>query len=181
MDLEAARLKKLEENMARGGWHFEPGQSVAGVVRFWLYSINPVSGVRIAAQLTADMYRDMCSGGGVFRQLKEWGLPPNELLKQAIDEFKVDNTPCDRQPFMSALANFAICTQTWAQLDPLSEVDGIHMIITDWISKTGTFWLRPIAMYSDQPLTQEEIADCVAEQLKMQMAKLPDQMPVGFN
>jgi len=181
MDLEAARLKRLEENMTKGGWVFEPGQSVAGLVRFWLYSINPISGVRVAAQLTADMYRDMRTGSGVFRQMEESRFAPNELLKQAIDEWSANDNPSDRQPFMTALANFAIRTQTWAQLDPLSEAEGIHMIITDWRSKDGTFWLRPIAMYSDAPLTQEEIAVCVAQQLKMQKAKSPHQMPVGFD
>jgi hypothetical protein len=180
MGLEAARLKKLEENMASSGWEFEPGQSPSGLVRFWLYSINPVSGVRVAAQLTAEMYREMQSNSGVFRQLKERSTPANEMLKEAIDEFKVDDSHNDKQPFLYVLANFATCTQTWAQLEPLSEVEGIHMIITDWVSSTGTFWLRPIAMYSDKPLTQEEIAECVAAQLKMQKARSPGQMPHGF-
>lgn len=184
MNLEEARRKRIEANMVNGGWKMDLGQPPINAVRFWLYSINPVTGLRVAGQLSADMYRDMQSGGGAIRQLQATGVPANELLKQAIVEFDANDDPQSRHEsrhaLMTVFANFALCTQTWARLDPLSEVDGIHFIITDWATNTGNFILRPIAMYSDKPLTTKEMVECVTVQLEMHLARAPDQAPMGF-
>jgi hypothetical protein len=182
MQLEDARRKRIEANMVRNGWKMEHGQPQVNAVRIWLYSINPLTGVRVAAQLSAELYRDMLSGAGAFQRLQLSGVPPNELLRQAIEDF--DAAPqadlAARQGLMMVMANFAIRTQTWARLDPLSEVDGIHFVISDWMTNGGAFILRPIAMYSDQPLTPDEMAECVATLLDMHLARAPDQAPKGF-
>lgn len=182
MNLDDARRRRIEANLITNGWQMELGQSTINPVRFWIYSINPETGVRVAAQLSADMYRDMRSGRGGFNQLQLTGIPANELVRQAIEDFEASKQQDveAQQQLVMVLANFAIGTQTWARLDPLSEVDGIHFVITDWMTSASTFILRPIAMYSDLPLTAEEMAECVEAQLNMHLARSPDQAPKGF-
>lgn len=182
MNLDDARRKRIEANVVSSGWQMDANQTPINAVRFWLYSVSPVTGVRVAAQLSAEMYRDMQSGGGAFKRLQDTGIPPNELLRQAIEDFDANpqRTIESQQGLMLVLAYFSICTQTWARLDPLSMVEGIHFVISDWAVKSGEVILRPIAMYSDLPLTTDEMGECVATLLNMHLARAPDQAPQGF-
>jgi hypothetical protein len=177
MNLEEARSKRLEADAASQGWDlvttleggpFEPS-------RVWIYSINAETGLRYATHLSSAYYRDILAGGGRFKAFEESAFTPLELVTRAVETF--DAGQLHRHALLKVLAYFAGSTGTWAKLEPLSAVGGIHFVITDWETDDGRSIISSIATYADKPLSFVQLAQTMTEQVKVHLALAPDLAP----
>lgn len=183
-ELKQAWRKKIEANMAKSGWQLDCDAGDLNPVRVWLYSINLTNGPRVVGQISTEFYRDMQSMSGPIQILRSTAEHPGDLLNEALKDYDAQpeglRNAETRGQLLAFIANYALSTQTWASLPPLSSVPGIHFGAIDWQTAEGKTILRPIAMFGDAPMTPEEIAAGAAMQLEMHLKRFPHEMPVNF-
>jgi|LNAP01.1.fsa_nt_gb hypothetical protein len=181
MDLDEALRRRLEENLNGSGWgvlQFHPDPSA---VRFWLYSINLVSGPRAGSQASAEFFRDMQAGTGLFKTIDEAKHLPNELLGSVILAWDEATDEVERkgllQPLVVSLGAFARSTQTWHHMPSLNDVDGLHFAVVDWKDKHNTLIMRPFLLIGKKVPPIEDFIACMAAQLALHLSHFPDGLP----
>jgi hypothetical protein len=181
MDLDEALRRRLEENLNGSGWgvlEFHPDPSA---VRFWLYSVNLVSGPRAGSQATAEFFRDMQAGTGLFKTIDEAKHQPNELLGSVILAWNEATDAEERkgllQPLVIALGAFARSTHTWHLMPPLNEVDGLHFAVVDWQDQNNNLIMRPILLIGEKVPPIEDFISGMAAQLALHLSHFPDGLP----
>lgn len=184
MDLDEALRRRLEENLKGSGWgvlEFHPDPSA---VRFWLYSVNLVSGPRAGSQATAEFFRDMQAGTGLFKTIDEAKHQPNELLGSVIFAWEEATDEVERkgllQRLVIGLGAFARSTQTWRVMPPLAEVDGLHFVVVDWQDKNNNLIMRPILLIGEKVPPINDFIAGMAGQLALHLSHFPDGLPKEF-
>lgn len=183
-ELKQAWRKKIESNMAKSGWKMDSDVPDMNLVRVWLYSINLTTGARVVGQVSTAFYREMQSKSGHIQILRSKAEHPGDLLNHALNDYDalpeaLRNAEM-RCNLIAFIGNYALSTQTWALLPPLSMVPGIHFGAIDWKTASGMNILRPFAVIKDTPLTAEEMAEFAAMQLEAHLARNPDEKPINF-
>lgn len=190
-EISKAAMKRFKAAFADAGLNLrtQPGQVDSPAVRLWLYScqFDPKAGfrVRLVSQVSADTYRRM-QGRGQLEML----VPDKSGIKklsagdalmagiEAYDESVMAGVACEGQRQMVSLlmCRYVCSTKTWAMAPSLDSVDGIHIALIDWHSKSRQV-LRPAMLMRKGVLGEDDVAGLCAAALRQHFSLHPEDMP----
>lgn len=182
--INEALRKRVQEAMAKSGWHFRPDQADMNTVRCWFYSVSLQRGPRLISQLSVETYRSVLKGDGIVAQTlrSRPGIAPADLFLSAVAEFDSYDPAkqAESHDHLTAfIATYARVTQTWGLAKPLSEVPGVHFVAFDWKTDKNLHVVRPGLAYQATPLRPEQLAEMATMQLSLHLARYPHEFPAG--
>lgn len=177
-DIKQATKRKFVRDLANAHWTMHVQGTGANTVPFWLYSVSPLTGVRLITQLSVDGYRlamQMKDDPAIPKDFQPWE-DLTSVLKEH-DKLDLKGRIKNHETLANTLVAYARFTQTWELLPSPGQVNGIHFVIFDWPTNKGFHVLRPIALSGHGLLTQEAVVAAFDKIFDMHLAKNPGEFP----
>ncbi len=159
-EISKAAMKRFKSAFGNAGLELRTteGKIDSPAVRLWLYSchydLRKGVSVRLVSQVSADTYRRMQTKDGLEPLLdKRTGvkeLSAGDALLAGIEAYDENlalriETEEMRQLLTLLMCRYAYRTKTWAMAPSLSDVEGLHFFLLDWLVKDHQT-LRPAMM-----------------------------------
>lgn len=175
-----ARRTSLLSSLKEAGWNPDPRGTASNPARLWVYSVSYGKSPRLVTQIGAELYRDMLSSGGLLATLAGQFASPGDALADALREYDgmtIQNEQ-SRQALTLFLAFYACSTKTWSLVKPLSQVDGAHFFVFDWLARDSMKTvLRPAHHHQPGPMQESEITALFNYVLQAHLTLHPADIP----
>lgn len=182
-EISKQRSKNLSTRLKLAGWEPNVEGIVTNPTRFWIYSMSLENGPRMTCAIGAEYLRDMVAQTGqvstLQKEFPQYWMAMAEAIKLFDTATQEGQQTEELRQVLALYAGFYACnTKTWNIVKPLSEVDGTHFLVLDWIGQDGGRIMRPAHIHRADPLSGEELRNFANVLIDMHLAKRPGDKPL---